>query len=166
MKLFSFIIYLLIFPELISTNNTDKIDSSTNWKYELEGVNVGTDGTYLVKIWVYSKKSELDFNLAKKMAIHGVIFKGVAIGKSLSSQPPLTSNMNLEEEKKDFFKAFFSDGGDYLKFINASSDQIAAGDRLKIGKEYKIGTIVSINKDALRLYLENAGIIKKLSDGF
>ncbi len=60
MKLFSFIIYLLIFPELISTNNTDKIDSSTNWKYELEGVNVGTDGTYLVKIWVYSKKSELD----------------------------------------------------------------------------------------------------------
>ena len=139
---------------------------SDNWEYELEGLNQGVSGTYLIKVWVFSKKPNVDFELAKKMAIHGVIFKGYSGSKGLSGQPPLSSNPNLEEEKKEFFTNFFGDKGVYYKFINASSDQVGPGDRIKVGKMYKIGVVMSILKDDLRKHLENAGIIKSLSNGF
>ena len=80
------------------------------------------------------------------------------------AQKPLASNPNIEEEKADFFGPFFEDGGKYMKYVNVSSD----GDitPVKVGKEYKIGVIVVILKDALRADLENAGIIRGLSSGF
>ena len=54
-----------------------------------------------------------------------------------------------------------------MKFVSASGDgNIAAGDRVKVGKEYKIGIVVSVMKDQLRKDLEAAGIVKGLSSGF
>ena len=43
---------------------------------------------------------------------------------------------------------------------------VAAEDRMKVGKEYKVGVIVSVNVSALRKDLEAAGIIKSLDAGF
>ena len=40
------------------------------------------------------------------------------------------------------------------------------GDRIKVGKEYKIGLFISVRKDALRKDLEQARIIKGLNSGF
>ena len=75
--------------------------------------------------------------------------------------------MNLEEEREDFFQSFFADGGKYMKFVSVSNDgAVDAADRMKIGKEYKVGVIVSVNVSALRKDLEEAGIIKSLSSGF
>jgi len=79
----------------------------------------------------------------------------------------LTNNVNLENEKADFFEPFFADGGKYMKFVSTANDgAVAAEDRMKIGKEYKVGVIVSVNVSALRKDLEAAGIIKSLGAGF
>ena len=54
-----------------------------------------------------------------------------------------------------------------MKYVSESGDgNVDAGDRVKVGKEYKIGVLVSVSKDALRKDLEAAGIIKGLSSGF
>ena len=37
---------------------------------------------------------------------------------------------------------------------------------VKVGKEYKVGCVVSVRKDDLRRALEAAGIIRGLSTGF
>jgi hypothetical protein len=137
------------------------------WRYEIEPVNVGTRGTYLIKVWSYAKKQNDAVALAPKNAVHGIIFRGYAGSSDFKGKPALTNNPNLEEEKKEFFDLFFSDGGKYLKFVNLTNNgKIAAADRLKVGKEYKIGVIVSVNVDALREDLENAGIIPRLGAGF
>ena len=48
-----------------------------------------------------------------------------------------------------------------MKFVSESSDgNVDAADRVKVGKEYKIGVVVSVHKDALRKDLEAAGIIR------
>ncbi|HEY9124892.1 MAG TPA: hypothetical protein VIO15_11175, partial [Bacteroidales bacterium] len=61
----------------------------------------------------------------------------------------------------------FADGGDYMRYVAESSDgSIGAEDRLKVGKEYKIGIVVSVQKDLLRKDLEKAGIIRALDSGF
>jgi len=105
---------------------------------------------------------------SKKNAVHGIIFRGYeGIKKGVQNQRPLTRNSNLEQEKEAFFKDFFATGGKYMKFVSLTNDgAVAAGDRIKVGKEYKIGLIVSVRKDALRKDLEQAGIIKGLNTGF
>jgi len=37
---------------------------------------------------------------------------------------------------------------------------------VKIGKEYKVGVVVSVAKDDLRKALEAAGVVKSLGSGF
>lgn len=146
-----------------------KADKATEeWRYEIECAGIGTDGTYLIKVWSYSKKPTIAITQAKKNAVHGIIFKGFAGGaQGCNSQKALVNNPNIESEKEDFFQPFFEDGGKYMKFVSASSDgNVDAADRMKVGKEYKIGVLVSVMKDALRKDLEAAGIIRGLSSGF
>ena len=170
MKKKLFIALLLVISSTsIFAQAKKKADKATReWRYEIECAGIGADGTYLIKVWSYSKNPKVATAQAKKNAVHGVIFKGFAGGaRGCNSQKPLASNPNLEMEKEEFFGPFFEDGGKYMKFVTESSDgNVGADDRLKVGKEYKIGVIVSVSKDALRKDLEAAGIIKGLSSGF
>jgi hypothetical protein len=146
-----------------------KADKATEeFRYEVECAGIGTDGTYLIKVWSYSKKPNVALEQAKKNAVHGIIFKGFAGGgRGCTSQKPLASSPGVESQHEEFFKLFFADGGNYMKYVSVSSDgNVDAGDRMKVGKEYKVGVIVSVMKDALRKDLEAAGVVKGLSSGF
>lgn len=152
-----------------SAGRQRKADKATReWRYEVECAGIGKDGTYLIKVWSYSKNPKVAITQAKKNAIHGVIFKGFSGGgQGCTSQKALASNPNIEEEKADFFDPFFEEGGKFMKYVSESADgNVDASDRVKVGKEYKIGVLVSVSKDALRKDLEVAGIIKGLSSGF
>jgi len=158
----------LLFATLTLAQSNKKADKDTqSWRYELECVSTGAQGTYLIKVWSYSKKPTIAIEQAKKNAVHGIIFKGFSGQGAGCTQKPLTSNPALEQEKAEFFKEFFADGGKYMKFVNVSGDgTVNAEDRLKVGKEYKIGVVVSILTGNLRKDLEAAGIIKSLNSGF
>ena len=156
----------LMFCANAQTRKKANKDTET-WRYEIESVQTGTQGTYLIKVWSYSTNPEIAIEQSKKNAVHGIIFRGFTGTQTVPGQKPLTDNVNLEVEKADFFKPFFADGGKYMKFVSLSNDgAVAAEDRMKLGKEYKIGVIVSVNVSILRKDLENAGIIKSLNSGF
>jgi hypothetical protein len=160
---------LLISTASIFAQAQKKADKATDaFRYEIECAGIGTDGTYLIKVWSYSKKGSVAISQAKKNAVHGILFKGFAGGgRGCNSQKPLISNPNVEQEKKDFFEPFFAEGGKYMKFVSSTSDgNVDAADRIKVGKEYKIGVIVSVMKDELRKDLEAAGVIRGLASGF
>ncbi|MFM7684268.1 MAG: hypothetical protein ACKO7P_16240 [Bacteroidota bacterium] len=158
----------LTLPYICMAQSKKKADKeTTQWRYEIEAVGTGTQGTYQIKVWSYSKKPETAIEQAKKNAVHGIIFKGFPDKDRVKGQKALAQSPNLEQEKEDFFKAFFKDGGKYQKFVTLTNNgAIAAGDRIKIGKEYKIGVVVSVNVTELRKDLEDAGIIKGLGSGF
>lgn len=144
-------------------------EDTETWKYEIEALKTGTQGSYLIKVWSYSKKPEIAIEQAKKNAVHGIIFQGFSGKQGIPGQKPLANNSSLEFEKADFFNAFFSDSeGRYRKFVSLTTDgSVSAEDRLKIDKKtYKIGVVVSVNVSSLRKDLEDAGIIKKLGAGF
>lgn len=168
MKKTFFLILLMITGSAFSQAKKKADKATDEWRYEIECAGIGTDGTYLIKVWSYSKKGSVAITQAKKNAVHGIIFKGFAGGgQGCNSQKPLVTNPNIESEKEEFFKPFFEDGGKYMKFVSVSSDgNVDASDRMKVGKEYKIGVVVSVMKDALRKDLEAAGITKGLSSGF
>lgn len=159
------VISLLFSPTLMAQAKKKANKDTQIWRYEVEGVKQGVQGTYLVKVWSYSKKPEVAIEQAKKNAVHGIIFRGFA---GSVQQRPLTNNVNLENEKEDFFKDFFKDGGRYMKYINVSGDgTVSSKDKIKVSKkEWKIGVVVSVNQALLRKDLESAGIIKSLDAGF
>lgn len=163
------ILLMVVGPSLaIKAQSGKKADQDTEaWRYEIEAVNTAVQGSYLIKVWSYSKKPVVAAEQSKKNAVHGIIFKGFAGKQGVPGQKPLASNPNLENEKADFFKAFFSDGGKYMKFVTLSGDgSVAAEDRIKIGSEYKVGVIVTVNVAGLRKDLEEAGVVKSLGSGF
>ncbi|MDA3780361.1 MAG: hypothetical protein PF487_09130 [Bacteroidales bacterium] len=154
----------------VSKKATKKANTDTeNWRYEIQCEGTGSQGTYLIKVWSYSKLPKVAIKQSKKNAIHAIIFQGYTGGKrGCTSQKPLANNPNVKQEHEAFFKTFFADGGGFMKFVSSTTDgNVASGDVLKVNDdEYKIGIIVSVRKDALRKYLENAGIIKGLDSGF
>jgi len=166
----SFILLLFVNVSLNAQTKKEskRADKNTyEWKYEIQCMGVGAQGTYLLKVWTYAKKVDMAIEQAKKNAVHGIIFKGFSGSGAGCTQRPLTSNPNLEQEKAIFFKDFFANGGKYLKFTNLTADgSVAAGDRKKVGNQYKVGVVVSVSKDLLRKDLEDAGILKALGSGF
>lgn len=162
---------LLLMNDLSYSQSKKKkaIENSNPWRYEIEAVQTGSQGTFLIKVWSYSKTPELAIEQSKKNAVHGIIFQGFAGKQGVPGQKPLANSSSLEYEKADFFNDFFSDyGGRYMKFVSLTTDgSVSAQDRLKIDKKtYKIGVVVSVNVSLLRKDLEDAGIIKKLGSGF
>lgn len=132
----------------------------TDTRYDIEGVETGQQGTYLVKVYVYSKNYSVSTEDFKFAAVHGVIFRGFA-GKGFGAQKPI-ANPKAQTQHEDYFKAFFNNG-DYAAYAQIVNP---VADRVKVGKEYKIAAIVSVSKDELRKTLESAGIIHSLNTGF
>lgn len=137
-----------------------KKDVISSTKYDIEGYETGTQGTYLVKVYVYSKKGNVSTEEFKFAAVHGVIFRGFA-GKGFSNQKSMASP-ETETQNSDYYSSFFNNG-DYLAYAEVVTPN---ADRVKIGKEYKVAAIVSVQKDNLRKTLEKAGVIRGLNSGF
>ncbi|HRH64863.1 MAG TPA: hypothetical protein PLU53_01060, partial [Bacteroidia bacterium] len=92
------------------------------WRYEVECAGVGKEGTYMIKVWSYSKKPQVAMEQCKKNAVHAVIFQGFAGGgQGCTPQKALTSNPSLEQEKADYFEEFFADGGKYMKYVSSAN---------------------------------------------
>lgn len=165
-KVKQLLVMLLLTIGFVSNAQKKEDKRTMEWRYEAQCAGIGSETDYLIKVYTYSTKKNLAMEQAKKNAVHAVLFKGYPANSQFgcSSQNPMCRNSNIEFEKREFFDTFFADGGPYMKFVNDSSDgNVEAGDRMKVGKEYKVGVIVSVNKSELRKYLEAAGIIRGLS---
>lgn len=146
-----------------------KADADTaGWNYEIDQVTTGKQGSVIVKVWSVSKKPHVAAEQSKKNAVHGVVFKGLAPVDRTPGRSPIVRDAAVYHQKADFFSGFFADGGDYMRFVTLTNNgALDAGDVLKVSKkEYKVGVTVTVNYDELRRYMEQNGIVRKLSDGF
>ena len=135
-----------------------KADKATSqWRYDIEPAgNNARQGTAMVKVWSYSKKDKIAINQAAKNAVHGVLFKGYG------SVKPMVDAATAEKNKA-FFDSFFQEGGGFRQYVQFTNNgAVKPADRIKIGKEWKIGLIVVVSKDQLRKDLEAKGVLNKL----
>lgn len=136
---------------------TDKAE-----KYDIAAAGSGVQGTYLVKVWVYSKKGKVSDEELKYAAVHGCIFRGFSGTQGMPSARPMVSSPTVEQEKSDYFDTFFE--STYLQFASVVD---ASYEVVKMKKKgYKVGAVVQVQKDNLRRELEKSGIIKGLGAGF
>ena len=132
--------------------------------YEMTCLGVGSEGSNLLKVYSYGKTYDKSVEQAKHDAVHGILFKGIVGSNGYANQPAMVKPQE-QVANQAFFDEFFKKG-EYLRFVNISNDgSVSGADRLKVGSMYKIGVTVSVQKDALRKYLEQAGVIKPLGVG-
>ncbi len=132
--------------------------------YEMTCLGVGSEGSNLLKVYSYGKTYDKSVEQAKHDAVHGILFKGIVGSNGCANQPAMVKPQE-QVANQAFFDEFFKKG-EYLRFVNISNDgSVSGADRLKVGSMYKIGVTVSVQKDALRKYLEQAGVIKPLGVG-
>lgn len=164
MKKLLFLAAILLASTVAMAGPKSKANKDTkNYRYEIECAGNGAAGTYMVRVWTYSKRAQVAYNQSAKNAVHGIIFTGFAGADGCTSQRALAPQPGVEMEYEDYFNHFFADGGEYQKYVSVvgGTDEI-----LKIGREYKVGVTVVVKKDDLRKALEAAGVIKKLGYGF
>lgn len=136
-------------------------------EYEVHCVGTGSEGTELIKVFAYGKKADMSDAVAeaKRNAIHAILFRGISANSGCGGKA--MADLRDLETHKEFYSNFFKPGGQYLSYVNLSTDgSISANDRLKVGNRYKIGVIISVSKASLRKDLESAGVLKKLTSGF
>ena len=134
--------------------------------YQLECISTSNDGNYMVKVWVMTSDAKKANELAKKYAVHGIIFRGLTANKGCSAEKPLVDSPSVEKEKSDFFKTFFENKGKYLEYVSGTNDAKAEPEIIKNKSGTKIGIIVTVAKEQLRKTLVHEGIIKSLNSGF
>jgi hypothetical protein len=145
-------------------NVKNQFDGSYN--YEVETVGVGTEGTKSLKVWAYGKNVDEAIALAKKCAVAACIYRGLPAAENVLATPALCPNPDPKWD--DYFGEFFDDGGEYLNYVNLTSDGVPSGqDRLKLKKGgYKCGIYVQVLFDRLRKDLEKKGVIASMNSYF
>ncbi len=163
MKYLQIRVLLLFFLAVMAFSVVNAKERDALPQYEIIGAGTGVQGTYLVNVTVISKKKNPDDNLIKRVAVHGVLFKGFSSKEYRQMQKPLAGSASNEAQHADFYKGFFSESGNaanYASIIDGSRKVV------KSGKKYRITVTLSVNKDELRSYLESLGIMKNLNSGF
>lgn len=129
--------------------------------YEIEGAGTGIQGTYLVQVTIVKEKAT-DVEVPLRMAaVHGVLFRGFAGYRQ--AQKPLAGSAAAEAEHADFFSDFFSETGSAVNYASIVSGSTTV---TKMSKNYQITATLTVQKDQLREYLEDAGVIKSLNSIF
>jgi hypothetical protein len=151
----SFIFFLLFsLPYYLYSQN----DLFIYEEYEIVPLQTGVQGLEIVKVYTKCKSPKDCFEKAKKIALQSIIFKGI---KGSASVDPMINYSDLDDNKKIFFNSFFEN--DQLRYVSsADGGNISQGDFKKVGKLYRIGYILKIEKAELRRHLENNNIIRKL----
>ena len=157
------LVAILCLPSCKSLRQKQANTDTNQYRYEIECAGNAIQGTYLVKVWTYSRNASVAENQCRKNAVHGVIFKGYGGGQGCVSQRPLAPTPGVETQYEEYFKSFFADGGEFQKYASILGGTTEV---TKVGGEYKVGVTVSVRKDDLRKALEAAGVIRSLNSGF
>lgn len=154
-KTFSLLLLLLVM--IFNSFSAGAKNSENELSYDIKCAGTPQQGYYLVEVTAYvTKKMDINMDVIRKSAVHGVIFSGFSGEQGCKAQRPML-NATQELQHSDFFEAFFE--RDCLRFVNAVDKTFST---TKVGKKYALTATVQVAKEELRKTLENAGIIRKL----
>lgn len=156
---------------LDAKKKVDKNKFMKEWaNYEVTTNSVGQNGTKYLKVWGYGKKVDKAIEQAKKNAVHACLFRGCPGAQNARSTPAIFANQGngqVASENFEYFYDFFEENGDYLQFVNMTTDGVPSGqDRREVKGGYKVAIDVQVMYDNLREKMKQDGILKNASGGF
>lgn len=149
----------------------DKQQFMKEWaNYEATTVAVGQKGTKSMKVWGFGKKIDKAIEQAKKNAVHACLFKGVPGSANARETPAIFANqgnIKVLDENFEYFYDFFEENGDYLNYVNITTDGYPSGqDRREVKGGYKVAINVQVMYDNLKQRMKDDGILQSAADRF
>lgn len=133
-------------------------------QYEIELAEVGAPGTLVVRVWCYSKKTNVQDDIYRENAIRGILFKGINDSGRMKGRRPLV--LDGYDSHKDYFDSFFKDKK-YENYARVALDgYVEQNSIIKVKKLYKVAKIVVVSYNEIRKQLEKDNVIRGLSSGF
>lgn len=138
--------------------------------YEVTTISVGQNGTKNLKVWGFGKKVDKAIEQAKKNAVHACLFRGCPGAQTARATPAIFANQGkgqVAAENFEYFYDFFEENGDYIQFVNMTTDGVPSGqDRREVKGGYKVAINVQVMYDNLREKMKQDGILKNSAGGF
>lgn len=117
------------------------------------------DGSQTLRVWGKGTTKADAIEQAKKNAVYDVLFKGIR-STGDCNKTPLVPEVNARERYAKYFNPFFSDGGEYLKFVKEETGNPASRMEAKGSSIYNYGIIVTVDREGLRDQLEKDGVLR------
>jgi len=157
-----YILVVFIFSLFIGCSSQQNTTAG-NYTYKTECLGLELDGSQTLKAWGNGRNRSDAVEQAKKNAVNDVLFNGIYEGKSVCEKRPIVSEVNARQKYEDYFNEFFTDGGDYKKYISLKDERILQKlNRNRKGGRESItqGLIVRVLRSDLKKEMIKNGIIK------
>lgn len=129
------------------------------YTFDTECMGNEMDGSVVLRTWGQGHSRSDAIEQAKKRAVYDVIFEGVRKGQC--SFKPLVFEVNAREKYQDYFDTFFSDDGDYKKFINMDATKMGSGVKAESKTRNSYALVVRVLRSDLKQKLIDDNILNK-----
>lgn len=136
-----------------------EVSTSSYYPSKTTYMNDEGDGSITVRAYGHGRNRRDAKAQAAKNALRDVIFRGVTVPGNAQLSRPLVTTLNAEEKFRDLFDAFFTDGGDYTRFVSSEDRKARSDNKEKNSVQVKEATTVRVLRPALRQYLIEKGVI-------
>jgi hypothetical protein len=120
------------------------------------------DGSITLRVWGSGRNRIDAIEQAKKNAVRETIFIGFRTNNTMTyTLHPLINEPNAEEIYEEYFNLFFSDKGEYSKYVSTIDQRTNSKVKEKSKVERKYGITVRVLRPELKLRLIKDGILKK-----
>lgn len=142
-----------------SKKSTSVVSAAAYVNHETICMGVERDGSQTLRVWGKGSTKADAIEQAKKNAVYDVLFTGIR-GNGECNQRPLVPEVNARERYAKYFNPFFSDGGEYNRFVKEESANQASRLEAKGSSIYSYGIIATVDREGLRTQLEKDGILQ------
>lgn len=127
--------------------------------YNIRMAGQAANGGYYIKVSTVldKKQNKTALDYIKKMAVDGVMLRGVAAGSGYGAQRPLIQDPDVIKQKAEFFEAFNREGV-YANFCMVEPSSVSVTQLPK--HKYEVTALVTVDKERLLQYLSEHQIIK------
>lgn|SRR5574344_3166685 len=120
---------------------------------------VELDGSQTLRVQGYGRNRSDAKEQAMKNAVWAVIFDGIREGAEGCNMRPLVTEVNAKERYEDYFNLFFSDNGEYKKYVSLRDTKKRSGGRSKDKLGYAYDLTIRVLRAELKARLKADNLI-------
>lgn len=120
---------------------------------------VELDGSQTLRVQGYGRNRSDAKEQAMKNAVWAVIFDGIREGADGCNMRPLVTEVNAKERYEDYFNLFFSDNGEYKKYVSLRDTKKRSGGRSKDKLGYAYDLTIRVLRAELKARLKADNLI-------
>lgn len=120
---------------------------------------VELDGSQTLRVQGYGRNRSDAKEQAMKNAVWAVIFDGIRDGVEGCNMRPLVTEVNAKERYEDYFNLFFTDNGEYKKYVSLRDTKKRSGGKSKDKLGYAYDLTIRVLRAELKARLKADNLI-------